>query len=128
MKKQDQVNQLVEYLKCKLPKGVVLVKNKERYEEIKQAIQDIADAIWEYDEEAKVAVEQDELIGTCMLAEFVTDCLGITNTQLFCKGLQKATTMDVTPLVDGKIKIGFTFEDAYSPADPRKLNIVTKKD
>lgn len=120
MKKMDEIDALLQYCEAHLPKTVYLVKNKARYDEVKQAIQDIADFVWETDENAKINVAPDELTGTSIGVEIIASLVVIDMVDKFCNALHKANNFEVYPRTDGNVGLGLMFEGVFDPAPPYK--------
>ena len=77
MKKKDGIDALLAYYEDHMPKNVILVKNHQRYDETKQAIQDIADFVWETDKNAKINVTPDDLTGSSICVEIIASLVVI---------------------------------------------------
>lgn len=108
------IDGLLEILK-KVPKSRLLMINGPRHEEAIRSIQQIVEYVRQESPDAEVSVSYDGIIGTCLLLEIVTDMLNIYNIKDFFKMAEAADTMDVVPLLDSKISIGFTYENARMP-------------
>lgn len=114
-----QVDQLVDYLKRYMPKTAVLVKNKGRYEEIMQAIEEISSFAWAISPDASISVAPDELTGSFMTMDIVTDLIVIDQIDKFCAAIKKANNFEVCARTDGKLSFSVVFHDAFVPAPPR---------
>ena len=116
----DTIDMLLNVYKKLMPETVYLVKNKERYPNIEKTVKAISDMVFNIDEEAMIKVSPDELTGTSLCMEIVTNLFVIDDIDEFCEVLKEATTFEATPFTNGKLHIGFTFEDAWLPAPPVK--------
>lgn len=114
----DSLDKFVEYLEEIIPDTTYLTKNKKRYDEVKEAIQQIADFAWGVDESADIDVKPDEITGTCMLMTIRTNIFIVDEMDKFCKALQKADTIDAAALDDGRISLGLTFENVFELLPP----------
>lgn len=118
--KDDKIQQLLKVYESKMPKGVVLVKKKERFDEVKQAIQDISDLAWDCDESTVIDVYPDDLTGSAVCVKMIANLLVIDMLDKFCEALKKADTFEVYPRDDGYVGIGITFQDVFDAAPPIK--------
>lgn len=119
MKKKDGIDALIKFYEDHMPRSVVLVKNKQRYEEIKQAIQDIADFVWNTDKNAIINVTPDDLTGTSICVEIIASLVVIDMVDKFCDALRKANNFEVYPREDGNIGFGLVFENVFDAAQPK---------
>ncbi len=104
---------LIKILQEKMPETTYLAKNKERYNEVKQAIQDIADFAWASDPTAKINVSPDGITGTSIGLEIITDLFIVDCLDKFCDALRKGDTFEVCPRTDGSVYVNITFEDVF---------------
>lgn len=114
-----EVDKLVDYLKRYMPETAVLVKNKGRYEEIMQAIEEISSFAWAISPDASISVAPDELTGSFMTMDIVTDLIVIDQIDKFCAAIKKADNFEVCARTDGKLSFSVVFHDAFVPAPPR---------
>ena len=115
---KDSIKQLAKVYESLMPTTIVLAKNKPRFTEAMEAIQKIADLVWDSDEKATINVAPDELTGTSICVNIKTDLFVVDRVMKLCDALCKADTFEVTPLIDGFVGIGITFEKAFVPAPP----------
>jgi len=101
-----------------MPKCVVLVKNKERYEEVKHATQTLADLILKEDSNAQIDISPDELTGTSISFSAKSNLIVFDKLQDLCNVLKIADTFEICPLTNGQVYIGLTFEKVFRPAPP----------
>ncbi len=120
MKKKDGIEAIIAYYEENMPQNVILVKNHKRYDEVKQAIQDIADFVWDTDESAQINVNPDDLTGSSICVEIIASLVVIDMIDKFCNALRKANNFEVYPREDGNIGLGIVFEGVYDPAPPKK--------
>jgi len=120
VKKKDGIDALLAYYEDHMPKNVILVKNHQRYDETKQAIQDIADFVWETDKNAKINVTPDDLTGSSICVEIIASLVVIDMIDKFCDALRKANNFEVYPREDGNIGLGIVFEGVFDAAPPKK--------
>ena len=118
MKRRDEIDALLSYLEEHTPKTVYLIKNKPRYDEVTQAIKKFADFVWAVDDKAKITVRPDDLTGTSICVEVITNLVVIDMVDDFCDVLRKANNFEVYPRTDGKIGLGLVFERAFDVAPP----------
>ena len=114
-----EVDKLIDYLKRYMPETAVLVKNKGRYEEIMQAIEEISSFAWAISPDASISVAPDELTGSFMTMDIVTDLIVIDQIDKFCAAIKKADNFEVCARTDGKLSFSVVFHDAFVPAPPR---------
>ncbi len=120
MKKKDGIDELLAYYEEHMPQNVILVKNHKRYDEVKQAIQDIADFVWDTDDNAKINVNPDDLTGSSICVEIIASLVVIDMIDKFCGALSKANNFEVYPREDGNIGLGIVFEGVFDAAPPKK--------
>lgn len=96
-----------------MPETTYLAKSKERYDEVKQAIQDIADFAWASDNDAKINVIPDGITGTSIGLEIITDFFVVDCLDKFCDALKKGDTFEICPRTDGKFYVNITFECVF---------------
>lgn len=108
---------LIKILQEKMPEITYLAKNKKRYNEVKQAIQDIADFAWSCDPDAKINVEPAGITGTSVSLEVITDLFIIDCIDKFCDALKKGNSFEVCPRTDEKFYINVTFEKVFEIID-----------
>ena len=116
----DEIDTILSVLMSHMPQTVYLVKNKQRYAEVEDAIKAIANFVWSVDESAKITAEPDELTGTSICVEVTAGLVVIDMVDKFCEVLQKANNFEIFPKDDGKIGLGIVFEGAFEPAPPHK--------
>lgn len=115
MIKKDEIDNLLEFYFKETAEEVFLMRNEERYDVAVKAANRIAEMISSYDNNAEIKMYPDGLIGTYLCLSIVTDIFVIDAMPDFIDALKEANTIDVTPLVNGKIEIGLTFPDAWVP-------------
>ena len=101
-----------------MPETVYLVKNQPRHEQAMRTIEALIDRIAHEDDAADFNVKKDELIGTSIALEVTTVCFSTVNLAALCDLLQQADSLDVTPLVDGRVRLTIGFDNVYKPYDP----------
>lgn len=102
-----------------LPKSAVLVMNIPRFLEAQKAMAIIKKAVEEDYPDAQFEARFDELVGTTLLFEVKAEGLNVYDTDKFAEALAIANTMDVSPVVDDMVSIGFTFSSVRVPYKPR---------
>ncbi len=115
MKKIDFLDELISFYNKHMPKKVCLMKNPDRYHEVKKAVDKISDFILVGDSDAKISVKPDELTGTSLCLEITTDMIVVDATDKFCDAISKVDTFEFYPLTNGKIFFGISFEDVWMP-------------
>lgn len=118
MIKKDEIDKLLEFYFKETAEQVCLVKNEERYPIIEKAVNEIANMALQCDSNSIIKAEPDGLIGTILCLTIETDLFVIDAMPDFIDALKEANTIDVTPLLNGKIEIGLTFPDAWVPVLP----------
>lgn len=118
--KDEKIQELLKVYKELMPEGVVLVKNKERYEEVRSIIQEISDFAWDVCESAEIDIRPDELTGASICMEVVTDLFVVDHMDKFCEALKKANNFEIYPRTDGRVGLGLVFKKVFSPAPPIK--------
>lgn len=118
MKKRDPIITLLKIIEENMPETVYLMRNKERYEEVVKAMEEIKDFILSIEDDAKFKVEKDELLGTTLILEVNCTLLSFTEVDEFCEAIKKVDTIDVVAKTDGTLGITFGFNDAYVPCPP----------
>lgn len=106
----DALEELMDLLR-KLPKNVLLMADPKRYAEAVKSANVIVSFVKEDYPSAEVRMDFDELTGSSLLLTIVTSGANFYDIQDFCKAIAPANTMDIEPRSDGKIEIGFTYED-----------------
>lgn len=118
MKKIDVIDVLIDLYKKYMPETVYLIENPSRYSEAEKAVEIISDLALAIDSTAKIEAKPDDLTGTSLCLEIITDLIVIDELDKFCSALKKADTFEVSPLTNGKIFFGLTFENTWIPAPP----------
>lgn len=117
---KDEIDSLLAFYEAHMPHDVYLMRNKERYDEIKNAIDTIKQFVSTIESDAEFTISKDELIGTSLCLEVVCTLLSMTEVDKFCVAIKKADSIDITPRADGMLSVVFGFNDAYLPAKPKK--------
>lgn len=106
----------------RVPKNTILVMNVPRLIEVQKAITIIKNTVMEDYPDAQFKAYFDDLIGTTLLFEVRAEGLNVYDTNKFAEALAIANTMDVNPLDDDMVEIGFTFCSVRVPCkpDPKK--------
>lgn len=118
MDKDKEIDAIIKCYEEHMPKVAVLKKNTKRYVDVKKAMQDIADFVWETDENAKISVSGDELTGTSALMTITTSLVVIDMIDKFCKALSKADNFEICANENGTITLGIVFEGVCEAAIP----------
>ena len=113
------LSELIRLLK-KIPKNAVTMLNVPKYAEVIRSANQIVKFVKEDYPDVEASLEFDELTGTTLLLTIVSDGVNIYAIKDFCKALSVASTMDVIPLSDGRIQIGFTYNEVKLPVPPTK--------
>ena len=119
-KKFKGLDDLRKFYEQNIPDTAYLVTNKTRYDEVKKAIDEIYNLIYEASGEASCNVAPDPLVGTAVLVEIIVDTVIIEDTKKFSSALSKADNFEVSTKSNGNIEIGIVFHDVFSPAPPHK--------
>ena len=105
---EDAIDQLLDLI-GNIPQNVVTMLNIPKYAEAVRSISKIVKFVKEDFPDAKASVEFDGLTGTTLILTIITDGMNVCAVKDFCEALSVASTMDVVPLDDGKVQIGFTY-------------------
>lgn len=115
-----ELKRIIEFYRDYMPKNVVLVKNQPRHTEVENAIREIANLVLSSDEQAKITIQPDELTGSSLTVEIITDLLVIDIVDKFCDALRFADNFEVFPKPNGKIGLGIVFENVFKAAPPHE--------
>ena len=123
MPKQEQfidIDEFLEWYLSKRPETVFLVKNKARYAEVMAAVRTIYNFAHASNPEGTILSKPspDELTGTSLVIEIVSNLVVFDDMQKFCAALSKADNFEVHARTDGKALIGIVFEDVWQLAPP----------
>ena len=113
----DPVEHLLDLIRS-LPQNVPLMINMPRYVETLKAVAIIRRVAIQECPDAECEMEYDGLTGTSLCFRVKVDEFGVDDTSKFAEALEIADTMDVIPLADGRVKLGFTFERVRVPMPP----------
>ena len=101
-----------------IPKNTVTMLNIPKYADAIRSITQIVKFVKEDFSEAEANVAFDELTGTTLILTIVTEGVNIYAIKDFCSALSAASTMDIVPLNDGKVQIGFTYRKVKVAVPP----------
>ncbi|MCD8372515.1 MAG: hypothetical protein LUD27_04350 [Clostridia bacterium] len=118
-KSYPEIDALLTVYKHLMPETVYLIKNKERYPIIMDAINDLIEYTQSYNDDTKISIKPDELIGTSLFCEIETVVFSVNNMSRFLNILKEADTIEVCPLTNGNVSVCISFKDAFVPAPPR---------
>jgi len=104
------------------------IKNESRYEEVLDSIIHIcATAFKSNPDRTTVSHKPDDLFGTSLCLEIITNVVVFEDMKELCAALSKVHpgTFEICAMADdgvpnGKVSIGIVFEDVYDLAPPRK--------
>lgn len=117
----NNIDQFLAWYRSKRPETIYVVKNKERCAEVMDALRTISElALNSNLEGTEISTDPDELLGTSLCVEIVTNLVVFEEMQRFSAALSKADTFEVYARTDGRVGIGITFEDVYEIAKPSK--------
>lgn len=104
----------------RIPRNTMLVLNLPKYAEAQKAIVSLKEiAIRDYPD-AEFEVEFDNLTGTSLCFRIRAFGLNVYDTEKFSSAVSIADTIDIVPLSDEEVEIGFTFRKIRIPAPPTK--------
>lgn len=103
-----------------MPETVYLVKNHPRYEEATRTIWGLIAYFSQEDDTAEFSISKDELIGTSLALNVITDSFCLTDIPKPCGFLNQADSIDIIPLVDSRVRLTIGFNDAYKPYESNK--------
>lgn len=92
-----------------IPKDTVTMLDIPKYADAIRSVMQIVKFVKEDFPDAEVDLEFDALTGTTLLLTIITEGVNIYSIEEFCRALSVASTMDIVPLEDGKVQIGFTY-------------------
>lgn len=115
----EALNELMSLL-GRIPKNAVTMLNVPRYTEAVRSICQIVKFVKVDFPDAEATVEFDGLTGTSLLLTIVTDGVNVYKIKEFCDAVSVASTMDIVPLSDEKVQIGFTYEKIKVAVPPTK--------
>ncbi|MCL2255841.1 MAG: hypothetical protein FWC11_03165 [Firmicutes bacterium] len=93
--------------------------NKKRFDNAISAINTIFALISESNpNRTAISLKQDDLLGTALDIEIITDVAIIDDLETFCNALRKADVYETCSLTNGKHSIGISFEDVFDFAPP----------
>ena len=116
--KYPEIDALCALIREKMPRNYVLMLNLPRYQKARETISRILQSLDELDLKESPRIFFDELIGTSLCVELVSYGIDFADLQLFAAALNDVDTMDITPYLDGTVKVGFTFEGVRFLAPP----------
>lgn len=97
------------------------IKNERRYEEVLDSIIHIcASALKSNPDRTTLSHKPDELFGTSLCLEIITNLVVFEDMKGFCAALSKADNFEVCAMTEGKVSIGIVFEDVFDLAPPKK--------
>jgi len=125
------IDDFLEWYKSKRPETIYLVKNKQRYAEVMNAIKTIYKLAYESNPDGTMIKKPtpDELIGDTLIFDIITNLVAFDSeeSQEFCSALSKATTFDIGTMTGyKKVLISMKFADVYdfAPAHNPGLKLV----
>ena len=65
-------------------------------------------------------INYDELTGTSLLVTVKLDELNVLDTGAFATAISDVDTLDIIPLADGNIEIGFVYKNVRFPVPPKE--------
>lgn len=101
-----------------IPKNVVTMLNVPGYVKAIRSITQIVKFVKVDFPDAEATVEFDGLTGTSLLLTIVTDGVNVYKIKEFCDAVSVASTMDIVPLSDEKVQVGFTYEKIKIAVSP----------
>ena len=120
MKNDKDLQKLFDFYEKHMPETAILVKNADRYEKAKQAVQDIADFVWESDPSATIDIQPDQIVGTSACMTVVATEIIFGDLKKFCTAISEGKNFEIYPSTDGKLSFNVVFDNLYSPASPHK--------
>ncbi len=116
----NTIKKLLHLYTSLMPKTVYLMKNKDKYPVIEQAVREISDMALSIDNEAKIKITPDELTGTTLCLSITTNLFVVDMIDKFCDLLKEASTFEACPLTNGMLSVSITFQDAWVPAPSKQ--------
>lgn len=120
----DPVEYIVELLRENpLPEGTYSQPGA-KFPVYAKAVREIVEQAEAFGNKCDVRVEPDPLLGTDLILEIRGDLVVFDDMKKFTKAADLALNLDISPLADGKVCVGFLFKDAfavYLPGEPPRL-------
>lgn len=111
--KDEEEEAILEYLREVFPKKPLTIQSRPyRKKEAEEAIQALIDYVKETDKELEVKISPDPLTGTALGVDIKCQCAVFDNLDRLIAILLKASSIDFTPMTDGKLLIGVNFNHA----------------
>ena len=101
-----------------IPKNTVTRLNIPKYADAIRSITQIVKFVKEDFPEAETSIDFDELTGRTLILTIITEGVNIYAIKDFCEALSVASTMDIVPLNDGKVQVGFTYRKVKVAVPP----------
>lgn len=117
----DEVLESLMQLLKRIPKNTITMLNIPKYAAVLTSVNQIVKHVKADYPDAEASLEFDGLTGTTLILTIVADGMNIYDIKNFCSALSVANTMDVIPLEDEKIQIGFTYHDVKVPVPPSSM-------
>ncbi len=114
-KHQEEIHALLNIIGENKPDRPSLVKNYPRYKEAKQAILNIADVIWDADENANVNIVEE--MGTAISLHVESALISTDQLEKLCTSLNKANRIEMFP-VAGNIGMCIIFDGVFIAQTP----------
>lgn len=114
------IDAVCDFIKAHKPEQSVFVKNKKRYEEVMNAIEELANIAFASDETAKVFIGNDELVGNDIVMDIECSLLSTVEIDRFLSAIKTAYSIDIVPLTNGNIRITIGFAGAWKIYFPEK--------
>lgn len=114
----DEMLQELMSLLGSIPKNTVTMLDIPKYADAIRSITQIIKFVKEDFPEAEANIAFDELTGTTLILTIVTEGVNVYAVKDFCSALSVASTMDIVPLNDGKVQIGFAYRKVKIPVPP----------
>lgn len=119
MKKKNGLDALLKCYEDLMPETAYLAKVPKRYDDVKQAIQDISDFVWQNDGAAKINITADGLTGTSVCMEIISNLIVIDHVEKFCNALRTADNFEAYAKTDGTVAFGIVFEGVFDAVQPK---------
>jgi len=116
---EEGMEQLLSVLR-NIPENPVLAINPIRLVAAMRSIKRIMQIVEEENPDAVPQIDYDSFTGTSLLMSVKVDEFNVYDTDAFAEAAAIADTMDVIPLSDGNIEIGFVYKDVRLPVPLRE--------
>lgn len=116
-----EIEALLEMLR-RIPKETVTAIDLPQYAIARASIESLIRIISVDYPDANFHIGYDQLLGTSLIFSVETDGINVYDTKELCKALAPVATIDVEPLVNGKVRVNFKYSHVrfFVPPDEKE--------